>query len=107
MPRAPRRKASRDTWLSDRRLQSILDNTTAVIYVKDPSGRFLLINRQFESLFHLTRDEAVGRTNHDIFPADFADKFHANDQMVYEADRVIEFEEVVPQDDGIHTYISI
>jgi len=30
---------------SEERLQSILDNSTAVIYVKDTNGRYLLVNR--------------------------------------------------------------
>lgn len=34
-------------------LQSILDNTTAMIYVKDVIGRYLFVNRQLENIFHL------------------------------------------------------
>ncbi|MEE8550565.1 MAG: histidine kinase, partial [Gemmatimonadota bacterium] len=32
-------------------LRAILDNTTAVIFVKDAQGRYLLINRRYETLF--------------------------------------------------------
>jgi PAS domain S-box-containing protein len=94
-------------WSSDRRLQAIIDNTTAVIYVKDVAGRYLLINRQYEKLFHVTRDEIRGRTDYDIFPSDFAEAFCANDRQVFVSQNPIEFEEVVPHDDGVHTYISI
>jgi PAS domain S-box-containing protein len=107
MPPHIRKRTPHDAWPNDRRLQAILDNTTAVIYVKDLEGRYLLVNRQFEVLFHLTRDEIQGRTDHDIFPADFADAFCANDRRVLAAGESTEFEEVVPQDDGVHTYISI
>jgi len=44
---AARRDGVRD---SEERLQSILDNSTAVIYVKDTSGRYLLVNRRYETL---------------------------------------------------------
>ena len=88
-------------------LQSILDNTTAVIYVKDAAGRFLLINRQFEQLFHVKNAETVGKTDYDLFPREAADIFRANDVRVLGTNAAIEQEEEVPQDDGIHTYLSL
>jgi len=92
---------------SEKRLQSIVDNTTAVIYLKDLEGYYFTINRQYERLFHVTREEILGRTDYEIFPAAVADVFRANDRKVVEAEAPIEFEEAVPQDDGLHTYISI
>ena len=92
---------------SQQLLQDIADNTTAVIYVKDTAGRYLLINRRFEQLFHLTTDQIVGHTDHEIFPRDTADAFRANDVEIMERNTPIEYEERVPQDDGLHTYISI
>jgi PAS domain S-box-containing protein len=92
---------------SEVRLQSIVDNTTAVIYLKDLEGYYFTINRQYEKLFHVTRHEILGRTDYEIFPAAVADVFRENDNKVIEAKEPIEFEEVVPHDDGLHTYISI
>jgi PAS domain S-box-containing protein len=92
---------------SEQRLQAILDNSTAVVYLKDVDSRFLLINRRFEELFHIARKQVVGKTNHDLFPGEWADAFRANDLKVLEQKRPLEFEEVAPQDDGTHTYISI
>jgi len=92
---------------SEKRLQSILDNTTAVIYLKDLEGYYFTINRQYERLFHVTREEILGRTDYEIFPAAVADVLRANDRKVVETEAPIEFEEAVPQDDGLHTYISI
>jgi PAS domain S-box-containing protein len=91
----------------ERQLQAIIDNTTAVIYVKDPAGRYVLINRQFEELFHIRRQDAVGKTDLDLFPQYMADAFRANDRRVLREREVLEFEEVAPHDDGPHTYISI
>lgn len=92
---------------SEQRLQAILDNSTAVIYLKDTESRFLLINRQFEELFHITREQVLGKNNHDLFPKEWADAFRANDLQVLQHKRPREFEEMVPQDDGMHTYLSI
>ncbi len=102
-----RQRAEQELRKSEERLQSILDNTTAVIYVKDVEGRYLLINHRFEDLFHIRRDELVGRTDYDLFPAVNADAFRMNDLRVIETGRALEMEELAPLDDGLHTYISI
>jgi PAS domain S-box-containing protein len=88
-------------------LRGIIDNSAAMIYVKDLEGRYLLINRRFEELFHFTREAVTGKTDHDLFPRELADAFRAFDQRVLAAGTVLETEEVAPQDDGPHTYLSI
>jgi PAS domain S-box-containing protein len=92
---------------SEQRLQAILDNSAAVIFLKDLQGRYLLVNRRYEELFNATRMEVVGRTDYDIFPVGVAEKFRANDRAALEAGKPVSIEEYAPQDDGVHTYISI
>jgi PAS domain S-box-containing protein len=96
-----------ETKMSDRELQSILDNSTAVIQVKDLSGRYVRINRRFEEIFGLDRSEIVGKTDHDLFPKEIADRFRANDVEVAETGRPLQFEEIAPQQDGPHDYLSV
>ncbi|MGH7140874.1 MAG: PAS domain-containing protein, partial [Pirellulales bacterium] len=91
---------------SQQRLQSILDNARAVIYVKTVDGRYMLVNRLFESLFHVRRGEVVGKSDFDLFPKEMAEAFRANDERVLAAGAPLQFEEVAPHDDGSHTYIS-
>ncbi len=92
---------------TEKRLQAIIDNTIAVIYLKDTQGRYLLINHQYERLFHINKKEIIGKTDYEIFPEDKADLFLENDRKVLDAMAPLEFEEVVPHDDGLHTYISL
>jgi two-component system sensor histidine kinase/response regulator len=93
--------------MSDRELQSILDNSTAVIQVKDVDGRYLRINRRFEEIFGLDRSKILGKTDHELFPKEIADRFRANDLEVMQTARPLEFEEIAPHQDGPHNYISI
>ncbi|HEX2739427.1 MAG TPA: PAS domain S-box protein, partial [Rubrobacter sp.] len=102
-----RKRAEEALRQSEARLQAILDNTTAVVYIKDEEGRYSLINQRFKELFHVTRDEVLGKTDHDIFPEEVADEFRTNDEEVLRSGVPLEVEEVVPQDDGIHTYVSV
>jgi PAS domain S-box-containing protein len=92
---------------SKEQLQAILDNATAVIYLKDTEGRFIFINRQFEKLFNIKREEVAGKTDHELWPKEMADAFRKNDLDVLKAHAPLEIEEIAPHPDGIHTYISI
>jgi PAS domain S-box-containing protein len=92
---------------TQRRLRSIIDNATSVIYSKDLEGRYLIVNKRYLELFHLEESDVIGKTDYDIFPKDFADEFHKNHNEVIEKKAAITYEEVAPQDDGEHTYISV
>src|SRR4030095_16333654 len=92
---------------SEARLQQILNNATAVIYVKDTEGRILFVNKQWERLFHVRQTDAVGKTEREMLPKAIAQAFRRNDLLVLERNEPMEFEETAPLDDGGHTYISI
>ncbi|MDH3445687.1 MAG: PAS domain S-box protein, partial [Deltaproteobacteria bacterium] len=87
-------------------LQSIIDSSTRVIYLKDKEGRYITINCQFESLFRIDERDAKGKKDFDIFPAEYAKVFRDNDLRVIEAGLPMEFEEVALLEDGPHTYLS-
>ena len=53
---------------SEARLRDILDHAPVVAYVKDLEGRYHLVNRRWETLFHVGRDEVVGKTTSDVHP---------------------------------------
>src|SRR5205823_3843697 len=92
---------------SEERLQAILDNSPAVVHLKDLHGRYLLINRRFETLFHVTQDQVIGKSSYDLFPEETAARLLANDQAVLQARAALQLEEVVPHEDGPHTYVSV
>jgi PAS domain S-box-containing protein len=92
---------------SEQLLHAMVNNTTAVIYVKYADGKYLLINRRFEELFDITMDQIAGHTDHEIFPKDIADAFRANDVAVLKRNTAVEYEEYAPHSDGLHAYISI
>jgi hypothetical protein len=102
-----RKRAEDALRRSQELLRAMADNTTAVIYVKEASGRYLLVNRRFEDIFGLKADQILGFTDHQIFPRHFADVFRSNDVEVLERNATLEYEETAPHLDGPHTYISI
>ena len=102
-----RRRAEQAVRDSKELLQSIVDNSTAVIYLKNLEGRYLMINRRYAELFHVSEQAIVGRTDYDVFPRERADAYRAVDQEVLATGTALQAEEEAPQDDGLHTYISL
>ncbi len=89
-------------------LNAVLENSPAVMHLKDPAGRFISANPRFCDLFKRTPDDLVGKSDYDIFPKDTADLFRKNDLEVLESRATMNFQEVVPHLDGSsHTYISV
>lgn len=88
-------------------LMALLDHTSAVIYMRGLDGRYLLVNREYERLFNVRRENIVGLTDHDLFPVEVADDFRANDLMAISAGSPVRIEEAAPGDEGTRTYITV
>ncbi len=100
-------KANEALRNSQHLLQGILDNSTAIISVRDLQGRYMLVNHGFERLFHANSESLVGKTIYDLLPPEHADRVRATDQRVVASGNVLEAEESIPLDDGLHTFIVI
>ena len=100
------RAAERTLKLSEEKLRAVTDNISSVLFMKDVEGRYLYINKRYETIFHVSNAAIQGKTDHDIFPHDFAEAFVKNDQFVIQSQQALELEETAPHDDGIHHYLT-
>lgn len=91
---------------SEAKFRAIMDNTINIVYLKDLEGRHIFINRKYEELFHITKDEARGKTNQDLFPRETADILDENDLEAIASPVPLQFEETV-QIDGGRVYLSV
>ena len=91
---------------SEQRLQAILDNSTAVIFMKDLDGKYLLVNRRFNELYQRDGESLIGKTAYDLFPEAVARSVEANDQAVISAGQACQFDEHLPEADGERIYLS-
>jgi len=71
-----------ELWKSEQLLKGIIDNTSAAIFVKDISGKYLLVNKRFAADFDLTMEDIVGKTAFDIFPEEIAAKLVSNESAI-------------------------
>ena len=71
-----------DRGIRDREkfLTAIVENIPPLIFVKDAKElRYLRFNRAVEESLGYSRDELLGKTDHDIFPPAAADQFRCSD----------------------------
>lgn len=88
-------------------LQAIMNYSPAVIYVKDIDGRYMFVNYKFEKLYSVIQKDIIGKKDNDIFQGDTAANFDLDNSSVLESGHAQESEEIISQDDGPHTYVSI
>ena len=67
-----RRRAEAERRAGEQRLQAIVDNAPALIFVKDLHQRYVLVNRRWEELFGVSSEAALGRTAAEVLPPGLA-----------------------------------
>jgi PAS domain S-box-containing protein len=106
-PVIQRKRIEQALYNSEEKLQAILNNAKALISVKDVQGKYTFINKSYEKIFRTKKQEIEGKTDYDIFSKDIAQRVSENDHRVIDAKTSLEFEEIIPAWDGLHTYISV
>ncbi len=100
-----RRARKERLWESEKSLRAILDNSPILIFLKDQDGRYMLVSKEFERVFHIREEEIRGKTDEEVFPAEQAALFRANDAQVLRTGLPMAFEEFALYDDGPRTSI--
>ncbi len=90
-----------------RALRAILDNTPAAIFLKDPDGRYLLVNRAFERLHGRPAEDLVGRLDREVLPVEVADRMRVDDLRVMSERHPIELQEEVRHGEQTRTFLSL
>lgn len=89
------------------KLSSIINNSTALISMKDLEGRYDLVNETFINNVKINSNSIIGSTDHDLFTDDVADLICINDSKVLTTGEAIQCEELIPNTDGDHSYLSV
>lgn len=97
-------KVIHESW---KRVQDIIDNAHAAIYLKDLEGRYIVVNRHYQNIFSSNDENLIGKTDYDILPNETAAAFHANDMKVLQNGVPIEFEETIVNGEMANTYMAV
>jgi PAS domain S-box-containing protein len=101
-----RRVAEQAVRDSETRFRTMMDNSPAIVFVKDLDGRYLLVNRRCEALLGKTNAQLEGKRPDEVLPPAMAAEFMANDRAVIESLRTQIVEETIDGPDGPHRMLS-
>lgn len=87
-----RQKSQEEIEKSQSRLQAIIDNIPARIYLKDDNGKYLIVNKVFENYFEFSKEELIGKTAYDFFDKVQADKWTKFDDVIFKTGQMVAFE---------------
>ena len=92
---------------SERRIHAIIDQTPAIITVKDLAGQYLMVNAEAGRAFGISPDELVGQRLTDVFPADIAESQHANDQLAAAEGEAVYGQATLQRDGEPRSYLTV
>ena len=79
---------------SEERFRLFMHHFPGLAYIKDADGRTLFANQGFRTYLGLSLDDMVGKTNADLFPAEFAEQLSDDDQRILASGQYEEREEM-------------
>ncbi len=87
--------------------RAILDNLPDIAWVKDETGRFVLVNQQLaRAAGRASPDEIVGLTDFDLWPLELASHYRADDDDVMRTREHKRLEEPFVATDGTHAWLE-
>jgi PAS domain S-box-containing protein len=104
--------ASFSTDLTEQRrvltlFRTIMEHAPAIIVLKDLDGRLTYVSREFERMLGKPASELLGKTNYDLFPAEYAKVQEAFEKEVLAARAPIQREFIAPYPGGQRTLLFI
>ena len=84
-------------------LRAFMDHSPAVAWMKDAAGRYEYVSRAFERRFGVRLAECAGKTDADLWPAEVARQFRANDEQALAENRTVVAVETHRDLDGMDT----
>ncbi len=67
---------------TQQQLKLIFDTVPALIWQKGLDEKYVAVNRAYCQTFGLAEEDIIGKTDHDLFPAETADQFIGDDRRI-------------------------
>ncbi|MCH9000701.1 MAG: type II toxin-antitoxin system prevent-host-death family antitoxin, partial [Proteobacteria bacterium] len=92
---------------SEARLTAIMDNAPVEISLRDPEGRFVLVNRAFEHSLGLDNDALAGKTLAELFPDEATAPLSEMDREVLKSGKAVRREVPAFVTNGIRLFLAV
>ena len=102
-----RAEAERALQESEIRFRLFMEHMPGAVYMKDLDGRFTYVNSFAKRVIGLSGHQIIGKTLHQLYPSDVADRLAANDDRALRVRQPIEAMEQVDTPNGPRIFRSI
>lgn len=86
--------------VSRQQLDAMINNIPDMVWLKDVDLRYLALNEATLRSAGRRREEVIGRTDHELWPGDLADRYAAQDRRALESGQRQTVEEAIPSTTG-------
>lgn len=101
------KEIERHIRMSEQKLNTVLDNVEAHIYIRDLDSNFLYVNKLTADLFGKPYDEIVGQPIEEVIGEEAADEFRRLDHELYDSQAKVEGIETFERPEGTRYYWTI
>lgn len=102
-----RSAAEKELNITNCKLESIINNSDAIISLKRLDGTYDLVNQAFVETLALKQHEIIGFKDVDLFDDDVWQALHFTDQEIIRTRRPNQYEELLPTKNGDHFYLCV
>jgi PAS domain S-box-containing protein len=101
-------KGKKSLFDEEQLLYALIDNMPDFIYIKDTDSHFIVANQKIMDLHGLkSRDQLIGKSDHDFYPRELADKYRRNEQTIIRTGKpLINHEKRSLDEQGNEIYLS-
>jgi PAS domain S-box-containing protein len=91
---------------SEARFRGLFENSANAISLKDVTGRYLLVNPQFETLMGLRGETVIGKTSNEIFDRAFAESGMEQDREAIDRKQTVRTDELFDRGDRTLRFLT-
>ncbi len=85
---------------SEERFKVFMDNTPALAFIKDDTGRYVYVNKTFEQLLKTSTETLMGKTDFELWPKEIANELGRADDTVLASGQPTQMSGVLPTPEG-------
>ncbi len=99
------KRAEEELRQSENKYRVLIENLPQKIFLKDKNSVYISCNENYAQDLGINSHEITGKTDHDFFPKELADKYRADDKRITESGKTEEIEEKYIKD-GLESFVQ-
>ena len=100
-----RKKSLEALKQSQQRFAAFMRHLPGVAFMKNRDGHYVYYNEAAQGLFQLDPEDFLGKTDYEVWPVEYAERFVANDREVIRTKTLVETVDPVPHKHAVHHWL--